>query len=247
MHAGRVHAASKPTTASLPFHSYGRAPSRSRWRCRSAWGWPSATSSLSRRRSRSRPGRCCPSLSAPLQVWPGPDEGPLGTACGGGGPGAHPPCPRQCPDGPAAAGHDLCKTRRSPAGLVLEPLPVGAWAFLGVTATILTRTLSFAQAFTAFTNDAIWLIVVSFFFAKASWMIAGRGRGARLGRGHGCEGSMRGRAGWRPQAPPRPPGLGSAAAMPPRPPSFHDVPRCTGLPEDGPGPASGHHLCQVLW
>lgn len=52
-------------------------------------------------------------------------------------------------------------------GLVLEPLPVGAWAFLGVTVAVATKTLTFAQAFTAFTNDVIWLIVVSFFFAKA--------------------------------------------------------------------------------
>ncbi|KFM28622.1 Dicarboxylate transporter 1, chloroplastic [Auxenochlorella protothecoides] len=52
------------------------------------------------------------------------------------------------------------------AGLVLEPLPVGAWAFLGVTTAVATKTLTFAQAFTAFTNDVIWLIVVSFFFAK---------------------------------------------------------------------------------
>ncbi len=43
---------------------------------------------------------------------------------------------------------------------------MGAWAFLSVTATLLTRTLSFEQAFTAFKNDVIWLIVVSFFFAK---------------------------------------------------------------------------------
>lgn len=54
----------------------------------------------------------------------------------------------------------------SPAGLVLEPLPVGAWAFLSVTVAVFTKTLTFAQAFTAFTNDVIWLIVVSFFFAK---------------------------------------------------------------------------------
>jgi hypothetical protein len=52
------------------------------------------------------------------------------------------------------------------AGLVLEPLPVGAWAFLSVTAAIFTKTLTFSQAFSAFTNDVIWLIVVSFFFAK---------------------------------------------------------------------------------
>ena len=52
------------------------------------------------------------------------------------------------------------------AGLVLEPLPVGAWAFLSVTTAVFTKTLTFSQAFTAFTNDVIWLIVVSFFFAK---------------------------------------------------------------------------------
>lgn len=51
-------------------------------------------------------------------------------------------------------------------GLVLEPLPVGAWAFLSVTAAVFTKTLTFSQAFSAFTNDVIWLIVVSFFFAK---------------------------------------------------------------------------------
>ncbi|KAL7082514.1 hypothetical protein ACP275_14G103100 [Erythranthe tilingii] len=52
------------------------------------------------------------------------------------------------------------------AGLVLSPLPVGAWAFLGLTATILTNTLPFAAAFSAFTNEVIWLIVISFFFAR---------------------------------------------------------------------------------
>lgn len=54
------------------------------------------------------------------------------------------------------------------AGLVLEPLPTGAWAFLAVTAAIFTKTLTFAQAFSAFTNDVIWLIVVSFFFAAVN-------------------------------------------------------------------------------
>ncbi|XP_078162638.1 dicarboxylate transporter 2.1, chloroplastic isoform X1 [Carex rostrata] len=52
------------------------------------------------------------------------------------------------------------------AGLVLSPLPVGAWAFIGLTASILTKTLSFAAAFSAFTNEVIWLIVISFFFAR---------------------------------------------------------------------------------
>lgn len=52
------------------------------------------------------------------------------------------------------------------AGLVLSPLPVGAWAFLGLTAAVLTKTLTFAAAFGAFTNEVIWLIVISFFFAR---------------------------------------------------------------------------------
>lgn len=52
------------------------------------------------------------------------------------------------------------------AGLVLEPLPVGAWAFLSVSTAIATKTLTFPAAFCAFTNDVIWLIVVSFFFAR---------------------------------------------------------------------------------
>lgn len=51
-------------------------------------------------------------------------------------------------------------------GLVLSPLPVGAWAFLGLTVTVLTKTLTFQAAFSAFTNDVIWLIVISFFFAR---------------------------------------------------------------------------------
>ena len=53
-------------------------------------------------------------------------------------------------------------------GLVLDPLPVGAWAFCAVTVTLATKTLSFQQAFSAMTNEIIWLIVVSFFFAKVS-------------------------------------------------------------------------------
>ncbi|XP_010272978.1 PREDICTED: dicarboxylate transporter 2.1, chloroplastic-like [Nelumbo nucifera] len=52
------------------------------------------------------------------------------------------------------------------AGLVLNPLPVGAWAFLGLTTSIVTKTLTFSTAFEAFTNEVIWLIVISFFFAR---------------------------------------------------------------------------------
>ena len=51
------------------------------------------------------------------------------------------------------------------AGLVLEPLPTGAWAAVAATAAVASGALTFAQAFSAFRNDVIWLIVVSFFFA----------------------------------------------------------------------------------
>ncbi|XP_050366427.1 dicarboxylate transporter 2.1, chloroplastic-like [Argentina anserina] len=52
------------------------------------------------------------------------------------------------------------------AGLVLSPLPVGAWAFLGLTASVVSGTLTFPAAFSAFTSEVIWLIVISFFFAR---------------------------------------------------------------------------------
>ncbi|KAK9943254.1 hypothetical protein M0R45_008868 [Rubus argutus] len=40
------------------------------------------------------------------------------------------------------------------AGLVLSPLPVGAWAFLGLTTSVVTRTLTFPAAFSAFTSES---------------------------------------------------------------------------------------------
>ncbi|CAK9163288.1 unnamed protein product [Ilex paraguariensis] len=51
-------------------------------------------------------------------------------------------------------------------GLILAPLPIGAWAFVCLTLTVITKTLTFAAAFSAFTNEVIWLIVVSFFFSR---------------------------------------------------------------------------------
>ncbi|KAK9130121.1 hypothetical protein Sjap_010608 [Stephania japonica] len=52
------------------------------------------------------------------------------------------------------------------AGLVLSPLPIGAWAFLALTASVATKTLTFAEAFAGFTSDVIWLIVISNFLAR---------------------------------------------------------------------------------
>lgn len=52
-------------------------------------------------------------------------------------------------------------------GLVLKPVPVGAWAFMMLTFTLLTKTLPFTAALSALTNEVIWLIVVATFFARA--------------------------------------------------------------------------------
>ncbi|MCO5566639.1 hypothetical protein L7F22_020336 [Adiantum nelumboides] len=50
-------------------------------------------------------------------------------------------------------------------GLVSGPLPIGTWAFFALTLFVATCTLPFSAAFSAFTNEVIWLIVISFFFA----------------------------------------------------------------------------------
>jgi di/tricarboxylate transporter len=52
-------------------------------------------------------------------------------------------------------------------GLVIKPAPVGAWAFMALTFTVTTRTLTFQQGLGALTNEVIWLIVVATFFARA--------------------------------------------------------------------------------
>lgn len=52
-------------------------------------------------------------------------------------------------------------------GLVLKPLPVGAWAFAAATFSIVSGTLDFATTFASLTNEVIWLIVVATIFARA--------------------------------------------------------------------------------
>ena len=53
------------------------------------------------------------------------------------------------------------------AGLVLRPLPSGAWALVCLTFTVASGILPFQAAFQAFTSDVIWLIVLAFFFARS--------------------------------------------------------------------------------
>lgn len=51
-------------------------------------------------------------------------------------------------------------------GLILQPLPIGAVAFIGVTIAILTKTLSVKDALAGFGNATIWLIFCAFILAR---------------------------------------------------------------------------------
>ncbi|GMH40105.1 hypothetical protein BSKO_08009 [Bryopsis sp. KO-2023] len=53
------------------------------------------------------------------------------------------------------------------AGIVAQPIPVGAVAVVGLTATLITRTLTFGEAFAAFSAQVPWLIAFAMFLAQA--------------------------------------------------------------------------------
>ncbi|HEY2844008.1 MAG TPA: DASS family sodium-coupled anion symporter, partial [Bryobacteraceae bacterium] len=53
------------------------------------------------------------------------------------------------------------------AGLILQPLPMGAVVLIGITTTALTGTLSIGEAMSGYMNSTVWLIVAAFLFAKA--------------------------------------------------------------------------------
>ena len=81
------------------------------------------------------------------------------------------------------------------AGLVLEPLPTGGVCFVALTLAVITKTLTFQEAFGAFTNEVIWLIVLAVFFSRG-FVASGLGNrvatffvskfgGSSLGLGYG--------------------------------------------------------------
>ncbi|PON89174.1 Sodium/sulfate symporter [Trema orientale] len=51
-------------------------------------------------------------------------------------------------------------------GIITQPLPLGAVALLGLGASVLTKTLTFAAAFSGFGDPIPWLIALAFFFAR---------------------------------------------------------------------------------
>jgi len=65
-------------------------------------------------------------------------------------------------------------------GIVLEPLPMGAIAILGITAVTLTDTLTVGDALSGFGNRVIWLVVAAFFIARG---FVKTGLGARIAYG----------------------------------------------------------------
>jgi DASS family divalent anion:Na+ symporter len=52
-------------------------------------------------------------------------------------------------------------------GLILQPLPLGALVLIATTATMVTHTLTPAQAMAGYMNTTVWLIVAAFLFARA--------------------------------------------------------------------------------
>ena len=65
-------------------------------------------------------------------------------------------------------------------GIITKPLPLGAVAMLGLGATMLTGTLTFPVAFSAFASEIPWLIAIAF------WLSGGfikSGLGSRIAYG----------------------------------------------------------------
>jgi divalent anion:Na+ symporter, DASS family len=66
----------------------------------------------------------------------------------------------------ARAWHLLAIFVATIVGIIAKPLPMGAVAMIGITATVLTGTLTIADALTGFSDSTIWLIVLAFFIAR---------------------------------------------------------------------------------
>ncbi len=62
-------------------------------------------------------------------------------------------------------------------GIIAKPLPMGAMALVGLMLTVLTKTLTFPEAFSGFQNDVVWLVAFAFFISRG---IIHTGLGARV-------------------------------------------------------------------
>lgn len=50
--------------------------------------------------------------------------------------------------------------------VILRPLPMGMIALISLTVAVTTKVLTFAEAFSGFSNDVVWLVVFAFFVAR---------------------------------------------------------------------------------
>lgn len=80
----------------------------------------------------------------------------------------------------ASAWHLLAIFVFTVAGIILKPLPMGAMALTGLTALVATQTLTVKEAFSGFSHQIVWLIVVAFFIARG---FIKTGLGSRLAYG----------------------------------------------------------------
>lgn len=63
------------------------------------------------------------------------------------------------------------------SGFILQPLPIGAVALIGMTVVALTKTLNMSEALGGFASPSIWLIAAAFFFSRG---FIKTGLGARI-------------------------------------------------------------------
>ncbi len=62
-------------------------------------------------------------------------------------------------------------------GIIANPLPMGCMALIGIAATVITKVLTFQEAFSGFGNEIVWLIVFAFFISRG---FIKTGLGARI-------------------------------------------------------------------
>ena len=77
----------------------------------------------------------------------------------------------------SAAWHLLAIFVATIVGIISKPLPMGAIAIIGLTATALTGTLTINEALSGFSNTTIWLIELAFFISRG---FIKTGLGARI-------------------------------------------------------------------
>jgi DASS family divalent anion:Na+ symporter len=71
------------------------------------------------------------------------------------------------PEGVSLQGwHLLALFVATMTAIVLKALPMGVVSIMALTAATVTNTLSFAEAFSGFSNDVVWLVVFAFFVAR---------------------------------------------------------------------------------